>query len=216
MPKILIVFYNGDRASGTIADAIAEGAESIRFSEVDVRTVGEPTAHVSASKPRRAVASAEELASYDAIVVGGASPDGSLAAPVAALLDAAASERSARFADKVGSAFTVATVGSGALPAAATVARLATLGMILVPPVGGPAEDAAAVGRARALGRRVAQVTGWVAHALGHERDHSHAHSHSDGHGHGHGHEPGHEHGHGHEHRHEHGHGHEHGGGHQH
>ena len=217
MPKILVVFYSGDPANGVLADAVAAGAESVRFTEVDVRCVGAPS-HVSASKPRRQLGSFDELVGYDAIVAGGMAADGTLGGELAAMFDAA--ERSPErttYVDKVGSAFSVRSAGSGELAASAIVTRLAGLGMILVPPVAGDPGDAAASERARAMGRRVAQVAGWVGHSLAHERadghGHVHAHGHPHAHGHGdheHAHDHGHAHGHTHEHTYEHEHGHTH------
>lgn len=228
MPKILVVFYSGDDACGAIADAVAAGAESVRFSEVDVRALGVGAAHVSASKPRRQIASAEELALYDAIVIGGPSTASGVPAELAGLMrELATSEARAGFADKVGSAFTTSTVAEGELPAAPIVASLASLGMILIPSVGSAGNDTL-VDRARAMGRRVAQVTAWVAHSLGHERDHAHQHHAPHSHAHGHTHASSGAHGHGHEHPHSHddershggehspGHGHSHGSRHEH
>lgn len=211
MPKILVVFYSGDDASGAIADAVASGAESVRFSEVDVRCVGGGGAHVGASKPRRQLERADELTTYDAIIVGSATGDGAIPAQLAALLDAAGrSGDGASFADKVGSAFTTTSSRAGELPAAPLVARLAALGMIVVPPVAGDVE--AVRERARSMGRRVAQVTAWVAHSLAHEHGHDHGGPHAHEHSHGHDHAPdrSHQHAHGHADGHSHDDGHRH------
>lgn len=216
MPKILVVFYSGDDASGAIADAVAAGAESVRFAEVDVRCVGEAPPHVMASKSPRRIASTEELAPYDAVVIGGPA-DGTVPAELAELLRAAASGAAGgTFADKVGSAFTTSVVRSGELPAASLMTSLASLGMILIPSVG-ESERGTLLDRARAMGQRVAQVTGWVAHSLGHERSHGH---HHEGHGHTHGNTQSRAHAHDHErrgaHDHDHEHGHSHGQAHRH
>ena len=197
MPKILIVFYSDDAIAGAMANAVAAGAESVRFAEVEVRRVGVPLSHVSAGKAPGQLDSTSELDAYDAIVVGAAASE-PIPAPLVALLDAAEVRKAHdRFADKVGSAFTASPAGPGELAAPSLVARLASLGMILIPPVASGGTDAQ-LEQARSMGRRVAEVTAWVAHSLAHEREHRHGdgspHDHGHSHGTGHSHEPGHPH----------------------
>jgi hypothetical protein len=119
--------------------AVVEGAEAVRFAEVDLR-------RLDATPPAAAAA-------YDALIICAAG------ATDPTLHDwIAASERSA---DTVVSVFTPA----GDLdPLVAAVARL---GLLVVPPEGVVTPDAA-----RALGRRVTTVAGWVRHAKSHEPHH--------------------------------------------
>ena len=39
MPKVLVLFYSRTGNTAALADAIVEGAKSVRFSEVDVRRI---------------------------------------------------------------------------------------------------------------------------------------------------------------------------------
>ena len=171
MPKTLILFQSLADTITTIADAVAEGARSVRFSEVEMRFLAEaPLSDREASEEwmqRRAalVARYQPLAdtdawpSYDAIIVGPSSSDASMNTELTRVLGRAGS-----LTNKVGAAFSPA--GEEALPWALMQA-MAGLDMILVP----PAYDGS-VAAARALGKRVAEVTSWITHA----RSHHHAH----------------------------------------
>lgn len=171
MPKTLILFQSLTDASTTLADAVAEGARSVRFSEVEMRVVAEPPPSGGAASEewtqRRAalavryqpLADADDLSSYDAIILGALSSAGSMNTELTRVLGRAASHT-----NKVGAAFSPA--GEETLPWALMQA-MAALDMILVP----PAHDGS-VAAARALGKRVAEVTSWITHA----RSHHHAH----------------------------------------
>lgn len=171
MPKTLILFQSLADTTTTIADAVAEGARSVRFSEVEMRLVAEaPPSGGEASEEwmqRRAalaaryqpLADADELSSYDAVIVGPSSSDGSTNTELTRVLGRAGS-----LANKVGAAFSAA--GDETLPWPLLQA-MAERDMILVP----PAHDGS-VAAARALGKRVAEVTSWITHA----RSHHHAH----------------------------------------
>jgi hypothetical protein len=162
MPKTLILFSS--RSDGTTAyvDAIAEGARSVRFSEVEVRRVDlalPDAADASLASIRyQTLGSADELQAYDAIIALDAS------ATLTNLLKAGGPQM-----NRVGAAFASPSTGGGPddAPVWATMKTMAGLDMILVPPAA-DAELAAAM----QLGKRVAEVTSWITHA----RSHHHAH----------------------------------------
>jgi NAD(P)H dehydrogenase (quinone) len=217
MPKILVVFYSRTGRTAAVADALARGAETVRFTEVELRRVGDPMASdgpessPAAAEPRpiagsrhRMLGSVDELAGYDALVIG-APADAGLPDGIERLLEEAKSlAGSGALANTVASAFASSPVAEAREGARWRILqRVAGLGMLVVPPEfgqpdasgGGPeGPGEAELAAAHALGRRVARVTGWVAHALGHEHgahghEHEHgAHAHGEGgHGHSHG-----------------------------
>lgn len=155
MPKILVLFQGSTDTTATLADAVAEGARTIRFSEVEVRCTSQSTG------PHRMLEGAGELAAYDAIIVG-VPPDGTeMSAQIAVVLDQAGP-----LGNKVGAAFMPA--GSGTDTVLWSIMKaMAAQRMILVPPAG--ATDPAA---ATSLGRRVAEVTAWITHARSHHHSH--------------------------------------------
>lgn len=209
MPKILVVFYSRTADTAALAESVAEGAESVRFTEVDVRRLDDsvpggnigaaPTAADAAASRRRypSLGSAEELREYDGIVLGAEVQEGAMSAELEALLSEATRLRAGgAFENKVGAAF-ASMRGSDRDAGWPILRAIAGLGMIIVPAEEG---GATSIESARDLGRRVARVTGWVRHALGHEQEHAHGHAHSHAHGAAHQqHAHGHEHGHGHE-----------------
>ncbi len=171
MPKTLILFQSLTDTNMKIADAVAEGARSVRFCEVEMRVVAEaPPSGSGASEEwmqRRAalaaryqpLADTDEVSSYDAIIVGLSSSDGSMNTELTRVLGRAGS-----LTNKVGAAFSPAGDDAAAW---ALMQAMAGLDMILVP----PAHDGS-VAAARGLGKRVAEVTSWITHA----RSHHHAH----------------------------------------
>jgi NAD(P)H dehydrogenase (quinone) len=208
MPKTLVLFYSRGGRSAALADAIVEGARSVRFAEVDVRRLDELAgAHAIEADPEwsasrsvlaaryRTLEGIERLADYDAIVLGGPTHQDTLPAELARVLDEAAAMHGHALLDRVGSAFTSTGAESGGertpWPILAAMGRL---GMILVPsaPADAPAEGAAPsdadLEAARRLGRRVATVADWVRHAKGHAHGHGHAHDHGHSHAHPHSH----------------------------
>ena len=219
MPKVLVLFHSRTGNTARLADAIAEGARLVRFTEVDVRRIEElaPDAVVSAPaggeehraqlrQQYRALEHVEELAAYDAIVLGSPARHGVMAAEVKLLLDRLDPLReTGALVDKVGSAFTTAQAPHGGheLALMSMMTPMCTLGMILVPPgytdpvmlaggspygatatTRGSAPEEADLAAARHQGRRVAKVAEWVRHAKGHEAGPGHSHGHSHGHHH--------------------------------
>ncbi|MEP6991606.1 MAG: NAD(P)H:quinone oxidoreductase [bacterium] len=149
MPKLLVLFYSRNGNTAALADAIADGARSVRFSEVDVRRIEHPAvasdvSDAARSAPSGAFAaryqtlrSVEELSSSDAIILGSPSRHGIMCAEVARVLDEAAPHwHSGAFVNTVGSAFTSGAPGHGGHETTlwSIMTPMASLGMILVPP----------------------------------------------------------------------------------
>jgi NAD(P)H dehydrogenase (quinone) len=209
MPKVLVLFYSRTGNTAQIADAIAEGARSVRFTEVDVRRLEElaPASAIEGNAEWKAgrdalaaryrtFGSVEELAGYDALVLGAPTRHGVMAAELQHLLDQAGPLSSqGLLADKVGAAFTSVSAGHGGHETTlwSIMTPMADLGMILVPPgythpvmrtggspygatamAGAPTADDLAA--ARHQGQRVARVSEWVRHAKSHEAAGHHHH----------------------------------------
>ena len=201
MPKVLVLFYSRTGNTASLADAIAEGAESVKFTEVEMRRIEDlapasvidadeawKTANATLAKKYRTLESVESLAGYDALIVGSPARDGVMSAELKRTLDQAAAlrERGA-LVDKVGSAFGSVSTAAGGHEGAtlSMLIPLMHLGMIIVPPDYGGAPVARASGTpsgaalegARQQGARVARVAEWVRHAKSHEA-HGHGHRH--------------------------------------
>jgi NAD(P)H dehydrogenase (quinone) len=192
MPKVLVLYSSRTGSTAALADAIAEGARSVRFVEVDVRRIdvlapAESRAEVPGWVARHApLGPVEALAQYDAIIVGAPARDGAMAPELSDLFGRMAPLRAGgAMVNKVGSAFTSAGAGQAGPEATpwAIMTPMANLGMILVPAApdepsssagggaaGAPAE--AALASAHRQGKRVAEVVGWVTHARSHHHHH--------------------------------------------
>jgi NAD(P)H dehydrogenase (quinone) len=150
MPKLLVLFYSRTGNTATLADAVVEGARSVRFTEVDVRRIDDlAPSHVIDQVPgwseaRAALASryatfegVDRLEHYDAIVLGAPTRYGVMAAELKNVIDQTGPlwNRGA-LVDKVGSAFTsVATAHGGHETTLWSImTTMANLGLILVPP----------------------------------------------------------------------------------
>ena len=150
MPKVLVLFYSRTGHTARLADAIAEGARGVRFTEVDVRRIDDLTPESAiAQMPEwkesrarlagryRTLESATALTEYDALVLGAPTRHGVVAAELLNVLDQAGPDWSkGRFVDKVGSAFTTVQTPHGGHETTlwSIMAPMASLGMILVPP----------------------------------------------------------------------------------
>ena len=166
MPKVLVLFDSADQRAAGFADLAAEGAKSVKFTEVDIRVVGDDA---SDGSNRRRLESAD-VSHYDGVVVAGSDRD--ISASIEAVLTKAGHSHG-EFVDRV-----FAAVGEGT-----TIGRrLAELGGIVVGVRAGPAD---ADQSARKTGERVAKVVEWVRHSLSHEHGHGTAH-HAHGHHHSH------------------------------
>ena len=167
MPKVIVIAVGTDATASTLADAVVEGATGVRFTEVDVRSVNSDAGE-GATQPTRSrvkpLESTEQLADYDGIVIVGATADDG--APGAARL----MEQLAAGASDHGYPNAVFGLLAGD---ASLLASVASLGGIIVSEPRGSGDS---IGRAKALGARVAKVAEWVRHALSHEQQDRTAH----------------------------------------
>ena len=191
MPKVLVLFYSRTGRTAALADAIAEGAGSVKFTEVEIRRIEDlaPTAVIEADESRkiaraalvkkyRTLESVESLAQYDALVIGSPARSGIMSAELKHTLDEAGAlaERGA-LVDKVGSAFGSAAAGGDEVNIMSMLIPMMHFGMIIVPAGHGelPAVAGGDPAAARQQGARVAKVAEWVRHATSHEA-HGHRH----------------------------------------
>ena len=152
MPKVIVLYAATDSIAASIAAAAAAGAGEIRFTEVDVRSVGEPSG-------RETLESASQLGAYDGVLLAVSGPE--LSSELAAAIGELASG-----GQRPNMVLGLTGTGANALESVARVG-----GLIVSEPSGGDATN-----RARMLGARMAKVAGWVRHALGHEAEHHHHH----------------------------------------
>lgn len=85
MSKVLILYYSAYGHVAQMADAIAEGARA-GGAEADVKRVPDMPG-INAARADDAVATVDDLADYDAIVIGTGTRYGRMSAPMAAFLD---------------------------------------------------------------------------------------------------------------------------------
>jgi NAD(P)H dehydrogenase (quinone) len=203
MPKVLVVFYSRTGNTAKLADAIAEGARSVQFTEVDVRRLddlapqsvidsvpGWKESRQQLAQQYKTLESYEELAEYDALVLGAPTRYGIMSAELKLLLDQTGPLwNKGLLVDKVGSAFTsVATAHGGHETTLWSIMTpMANLGLIIVPPgytdpvmfqggspygatssTGGGSVAEIDLAAARHQGKRVAEVTEMIAHAKSH------------------------------------------------
>ena len=162
MPKILVLFAGHPTA---MVHAVAEGARAVRFSEVELRRLGDAGAGPTHDH-HQTLAGADEMALYDGVVVA-VSGDGSVHPDMGRMFEQASTSapRSA-WQNRVGAAF-MAETGTERSDVWPVLATLGNLGMLVVAPSGSGGDAA------KELGARVAQAVGWVTHARSH---HHHAH----------------------------------------
>ncbi len=150
MPKTLVLFYSRTGNTATLADAIAEGARSVRFAEVDVRRIDDlaPPAVIeqnpewNASRERlaatyRTLESVERLVEYDGLILGSPTRYGVMSAELKHVLDQTGPLwKEGKLVDKVGGAFTSVSTGHGGHETTlwSIMTPMANLGMILAPP----------------------------------------------------------------------------------
>jgi hypothetical protein len=155
MPKVMVVFFGAESPAVSLAEAAADGAKAVRFTEVDLRAGpghNETTAHRHAR-----LESSSAFRSYDGIVIAcpalGAIPD---------TLDQLCKE----LEETASGVFTNTVFGVIGGERTTLPGRLSRLGGIMIGEAQDPSDPEA---RARQLGARVAKVAGWVRHALSHE-----------------------------------------------
>ena len=175
MPKLLVLFHSRTGRTAALADAIADGAKSVRFTEVDVRRLEDrrdEEGDRDGSRGRhRALADESSLADYDAIILGAPAGTEGVSPALAGLLDRLGPlGRADGLSSKVGSAFAATAEGGGDAALWSLLTSLGKLGMILVPPAGArrATDEAGELAAGREHGRRVATVVEWVAHAKSH------------------------------------------------
>lgn len=150
MPKLLVLFYSRTGNTATLADAIVEGARSVRFTEVDVRRIDDlaPASVIAATpdwaRSRETLAARYQtftdvnaLVSYDALILGAPTRYGIMAAELKNVFDQTGPlwQRGA-LANKVGAAFTSVSTPHGGHETTlwSIMTPMANLGLILVPP----------------------------------------------------------------------------------
>ena len=167
MPKLLVLFQSDSPDVVRLANAAAEGARSVRFAEVDLRRLADsdgaraPAVDVH-GRVDRALEQVDDMGTYDGLILAPAREvDGGDA------LARALGAVSGSLVNKVGSALTPATGGDRRAVLWSILSPMADRGMILVP---APFSDEGASDDepARRLGKRVAEVIGWVTHARSH------------------------------------------------
>jgi NAD(P)H dehydrogenase (quinone) len=150
MPKILILFYSRTGNTAVLADAIAEGARSVRFAEVDVRRIDDlaPQSVIDsipewkASREKlvaryQTFTKVDELTNYDALILGSPTRYGVMSAELKNVLDQTGPLwQQGKLVNKVGAAFTSVNTGHGGHETTlwSIMTPMANLGMILVPP----------------------------------------------------------------------------------
>lgn len=164
MPKLLVLFQSSSAEVVRLAEAASEGARSVRFAEVDLRQL--PTsddAGVAASdatgRAHHRLQHVDAIGQYDGLVLA-VGQDGEAALRA---LDGFGGS----LANKVGTVITPTEGAERRKVLWSALTPMADRGMILVP---APfANDRGASDEsARELGKRVAEVIGWVTHARSH------------------------------------------------
>lgn len=155
MPKLLVLYFGAESPAAALADAAAEGAKSVRFTEVDVR-VGEAHSQPTPGRHRR-LESSRDVATYAGLVI---------ACEAAAELPDALDAFLRDLERTTSEAFVNTVFGLAGGENTVLAGRVSALGGILV---GEPRGVSDPEERAKRLGARAAKVVGWVAHALGHE-----------------------------------------------
>ncbi len=141
MAKVLVLYYSSYGHIERMAEAVAEGARSVAGTEVAIRRVPElvpeEVARQSGYKLDQAapVATVEELADYDAIIIGTPTRFGNMAAQMKNFLDQAGGLwAQGKLNGKVGSVFASTATQHGGQESTllATVNVLLHLGMVIV------------------------------------------------------------------------------------
>ena len=184
MPKLLVLFHSRGPDVIALAEAAADGARSVRFAEVDLRRLEEADAATQASatdgagRVHRTLAHVEDITAYDGLILAlPAEGDAALA------LTPTFGALTESLVNKVGSVVTTAEGAERISLVWSALTPMADRGMILVP---SPftSTDEPPTESARRLGKRVAEVIGWVTHARSHQHHEPHQHDHDSHHHH--------------------------------
>ena len=157
MPKVLVLFYSRTGYTAKLADALVEGARSVKFTEVDVRRVddlappeliesfpGWADSRSALARRYRTLEGVEQLEHYDGIILGAPTRNGAMADELKHLMDQVRGlPTRGGLIDKVGAAFTVVAAGRGGHETTLSVIMrtMAGAGMILCPPAPRDAAD---------------------------------------------------------------------------
>ena len=176
MPKLLVLFHSRSPAVIALAEAAADGARSVRFAEVDLRRLAESdeathaTATDGVGRVHRTLDRVEDITSYDGLILAlSAGGDATVT------LTQAFGALGGSLANRVGSVLTTAEGAERTAMVWSALTSMADCGMILVPAPFTTTDERPAES-ARRLGKRVAEVIGWVTHARSHHHHEPHQH----------------------------------------
>ncbi len=155
MAKLIVLFYGAEGPAATLAELAAHGAGHVRFAEVDLRAGAAHQATTGRRHPQ--LASHQDVATYAGVII---------ACPAAGDIPVELDRLLADLEQMPGQAFANTVFGVVGGDNTVLLGRVARLGGIIVSEPRGAADPEA---RAKGLGQRVAKVTDWVRHALGHE-----------------------------------------------
>jgi NAD(P)H dehydrogenase (quinone) len=141
MARVLVLYYSSYGHIETMANAVAEGARGVEGTVVDVKRVPELVAPDVAAKAgykldqAAPVATIDDLAAYDAVVVGVGTRFGRMASQMANFLDQAGGLwASGKLNGKVGSAFSSSATQHGGQETTlfSIITNLLHFGMVVV------------------------------------------------------------------------------------
>jgi hypothetical protein len=163
VPKLIVLFFGAESPAVALAEAAAEGAKDVRFTEVDVRS---GAAHQATTERRyKGLESAASVREYDSVILA-CPAAGDISTELSTLLD--------EWEQSSPGALTNTVFGIVGGENTVVTGRVMRLGGILVAEPPGATDPELGATR---LGARVATVAGWVRHALSHEHEHqAHAH----------------------------------------
>jgi hypothetical protein len=169
MPKLLVVFQSHSPDVVRLAESAADGARSVRFAEVDLRRLpATDGARDPASEPtgrsHHPLRDGDDFAQYDGLILAAEGGDGEALVRTLGTFGGS-------LANKVGAVITPATGTDRRTVLWSVLGAMADRGMILVP-AAFDTEDAASAESTRNVGKRVAEVIGWVTHARSHHHHH--------------------------------------------
>ena len=164
MPKLLVLFQSHSPDVVRLAESAAEGARGVRFAEVDLRRLPttdgardpSPEASGRAHHPLR---DADDIGQYDGLILAAEAEGEAFVRTLGAF--------GGSLANKVGAVITPAAGAGRRSVLWSVLGAMADRGMILVP-APFDAQDAASEESTRKVGKRVAEVIGWVTHARSH------------------------------------------------